>query len=303
MGKILSLILCISFCIPCLYSQGKKKSFSYGLTQRSYSLILPQQEQESYPLLLVLRGAKGIGKRMIKSTGLEDLAQKEGFILAFPEPLGGGWNDGRNLKKITSQKNNVDDTGFIAAFIEHLVRLHQANEKKVYVLGASDGGMMALRLGCELSHRIAAIVSVGGTLPTNLFGTRQPSRKVPVLLIHGTHDPLVPWDGGEVRFRGSRLGQVLSVAETVRFWASHNECSLSPEISWPLNIDPLDETMVRKEFYAGDSPVVLYAIQGGGHTWPQGHQYLPAHLIGKMCQDISASKTAWDFCKLYSLPE
>jgi polyhydroxybutyrate depolymerase len=64
------------------------------------------------------------------------------------------------------------------------------------------------------------------------------------------------------------------------------------------DLDPDDGTTVTWESCAGGrdgTEVVLYAIEGGGHTWPGGYQYLPEFLIGKTCMDIKACEIIWDF--------
>jgi polyhydroxybutyrate depolymerase len=115
-----------------------------------------------------------------------------------------------------------------------------------------------------------------------------------------TEDPLVPWGGGEIRFGRQKFGKVLSVLESVKFWTTHNQCSSPSNITWEPDRDPKDGTRVRKELYnqcRESSEVVLYGIEGGGHTWPGGDQYLPEWMIGKTSRDIDANEVIWDFFK------
>jgi len=94
------------------------------------------------------------------------------------------------------------------------------------------------------------------------------------------------------------LGKVLSVPDSVNYWVTYNNCSSTPEITWLPDLDPQDGTRVRREVYdEGDegTEVVLYAIEDGGHTWPDGLQYLSESLIGKTCRDINANEVIWEF--------
>jgi polyhydroxybutyrate depolymerase len=117
-------------------------------------------------------------------------------------------------------------------------------------------------------------------------------------MISNTDDRLVPWGGGDIRFGRKTFGRALSVPETIKYWVNHNQCSSSPSISMEPDRDPKDGTRVRREAYnqcRESSEVVLYAIEGGGHTWPGGDQYLPQWIIGKTNRDIDANEVIWDF--------
>ena len=120
---------------------------------------------------------------------------------------------------------------------------------------------------------------------------------MPVLLIAGTEDPLIPWDGGEVTGNGER-GQVLSVADTVGRWVALDGCASTPTVTMVPDRAPNDGTTTRREHYGGcraGAEVVLYAVAGGGHAWPGGLQYLPERTIGKTSRDFDASETIWEF--------
>ncbi len=96
------------------------------------------------------------------------------------------------------------------------------------------------------------------------------------------------------------LGKVLSVDESIRFWVSRNMCSVTPVVTEEPDRDPDDGTRVTRKQYINDTDgteVILYAVEGGGHTWPSGIQYLPAWIIGKTCRDIDANEVIWSFFK------
>jgi polyhydroxybutyrate depolymerase len=251
---------------------------------------------------MVLHGGGGTGKGMVKLThgGFDRLSDREGFIVVYPDGIEKHWNDGRQNLSYRAHREKIDDVGFISALIDHLAKEDSIDIKRVYVTGISNGAIMSLRLGCGLSEKIAAIASVAGSMPENMPSQCSPSRSISVLIISNTADPLVPWGGGEIRFGLRRFGRVLSVPETVKFWVNHNQCSSPPNIIWEPDRDPKDGTSVRRESYSEcqeSSEVVLYVIEGGGHTWPGGHQYLPQWIIGKTSRDIDANEVIWDFLK------
>lgn len=256
------------------------------------------------PLVIVLHGGGGTGAGTVKLTGFNAIADREGFIVVYPDGIDRHWNDGRGVEWYRAHTEDIDDVGFISALIDELSAKLNIDSKRVYATGISNGGMMSYRLGCELSQRIAAIAAVTASIAVNMAKVWSPSRPIPVLIIAGTADPLVPWDGGDIRFGGRIYGTVLSVPETVQFWVEKNGCLAKPMVIRLPETDPTDGTTVRKEVYTGcqgGAEVVLYAVEGGGHTWAGGLQYLPERIIGKTSREFSASEVIWQFFKQHSL--
>lgn len=274
--------------------------------KRSYHLYVPARydPKNHTPLVLALHGGGGTGKRMDKFTGLNTLGDHHGFIAIYPNAVEKHWNDGRGLMDYRSQRENIDDVGFISALIDTIASRYTVDRKRIYVTGASNGAMMSFRLACELTDKITAIAPVIGSLGENISKTCAPSRPIPVIIIGGTGDPLVPWNGGHVHLFRRKLGEVLSFADTTRFWVAHNGCSPIPAISWLPDVDPEDGTRIRKKVYSQCNrgvKVVLYEILGGGHTWPGGPQYLPEWIIGINSMDMNAGEVIWEFFEGFSM--
>jgi len=280
------------------------KSLTHNGLERAYHLHIPSSYRDSTtaPLVVALHGGGGNGQKMDKLSRLSLLADQHGFIVAYPDAVEHHWNDGRGLNKYRSQKDNIDDVGFISRMIDAIAGEYNINKDRVYVTGASNGAMMSLRLGCELAHKITAIAPVIGSMPENIVAQCAPARPMPLMMINGTDDPLVPWEGGYVHIFRKKLGKIISVPQTIDFWVARNGCSADPQITKAPDIDPDDGTSVQKSVYrqcADGADVVLYEIEGGGHTWPGGYQYLPEFLIGKTNRDLDASRAIWDFFKRY----
>ena len=282
---------------------------------RSYLMHLPASYDKSrlWPLVIVLHGGGGEAKTMDPLTDFNALADKQGFVVVYPEAykhlitgpgLSQHWNDGRGEAGIRAQAENIDDVAFISALIDHLVQNLSIDEKMVYATGISNGALMSNRLGCELSDKIAAIAPVAGNIPQKTAPIWSPSRAISVLIINGTEDPVMPFNGGDVSFLSVKTGKVLSAAETVKFWVSKDGCPAVPEIEQLPHLNPNDSTSTIAERYTGcrdGSEVVLYKVNGGGHTWPGGLQYMSEKLIGQTSRDFSATETIWQFFKLHPM--
>jgi polyhydroxybutyrate depolymerase len=199
----------------------------------------------------------------------------------------------------------VDDVGFLSAVIDHVGRSVTVDRGRVFSTGISNGGLMSFRLARELSTKIAAIAPVAISMSEDVARMRQPARPVAVVMIPGTLDPLVPWNGGDLGFqRGAKVGRVLSVSETIRYWTGHNHCAAAPAVAMEPDRDPSDGTRVRHEVYGScreGADVALYAVEGGGHTWPGGQQYLPVGIVGRTSRDIDANEVIWAFFKSRSI--
>jgi polyhydroxybutyrate depolymerase len=299
----------VSFSAPS--GKDEKSSLLHDNLERTFHIHFPQSYIKSsrLPLVIALHGRGGEGESMIIVTrrGFNQLADRDGFIVVYPDGIEKNWNDGRMDEEADDRahKENIDDVGFISGLIDKMIKDYNVNPKRVYVTGISNGAIMSYRLACELSSKITAIAPVDGNIPYLLLHDCSPSRAVSVLAINNVDDPLVPFEGGEIwgHFHKVKLGRVLSVNESISFWINKDKCNTIPFIEQEPDRDPSDGTRVlRKEFTKGidKTEVILYKIDGGGHTWPGGLQYLPAWLIGKTSRDINANEVIWNFFKSHS---
>jgi polyhydroxybutyrate depolymerase len=288
-----------------------KESFLHDDLERTFHIHVPSIYEKSaqLPLVVALHGRGGNGESMILITrkGFNKLSEKDRFIVVYPDGIELNWNDGRNDEeaKDRAHTENIDDVGFISTLIDYMINNYNIDPKRVYITGISNGAIMSYRLACELSYKITAIAPVDGSIPYMLLNECTPSDPVSVLAINNINDPLVPFEGGEIygHFHGVKLGKVLSANESIEFWANRNTCSATPVVAEEPDRDPKDGTRVaRKEYNNGidGTEVILYSVEGGGHTWPGGFQYLPKWLIGKTSKDINANEVIWSFFKKHS---
>lgn len=293
-------------------STGSLKLFTLetGGYTRSYRVYAPKnlEKAKKYPLLVILHGGGGTGKGMPGLTrgGFEKLADREGALLAYPEGIDKNWNDYRADKSRKSQRENIDDVAFITAMLDEISKSYPVDPARVYAAGISNGAMMSYTLACRASGRFAAVAPVAGAMPETLVPLCVPSRPVPVLIISGTRDNLVHWEGGFVTgpFGKKKLGRTISAEKSRDFWLGKNSCKAAKEIS-KLDSDPEDGTSVIREAYsscAGGSVVDFIRIDGGGHAWPGGLQYLPGLVIGRTSREIDANTEIWNFFMKHPMP-
>lgn len=293
----LTLMLCLALWRANATAEGDsvESIVADGLT-RTFLLHLPAGGvTPRMPLVLALHGAGGTGAGMRGLTGFDARADRLRVIVAYPDGVRRRWNDGR--RTISSP---VDDVAFVAQLIDTLSGRYGVDPARVYATGISNGGLFAERLACDLAPRIAAIAPVAANMPADIVPACTPARPVSVLQINGTADPLVPYSGGEIA-RPLGLGpggMVLSTAESVAFWVRRDECPGRPE---PIAVPPRavpDGTRVTRLVYsgcAGGAAVALYTVDGGGHTWPNGRQFLPVARVGPVSRQLDASSIILDF--------
>ncbi len=276
--------------------------------KRDFLIHLPQSysESEALPLIIALHGGGGNAKDMEKLTedGFNKLADDENFIVVYPDGIGRHWNDGRNLSLYYTQKENINDVKFISELIDYMVEKYNVNPLRVYVTGMSNGALMTYRLAYELSNKIAAVAPVDGSIPLNIYLNETPTAPIPVLMINNVADPILPWNGGYAHFGNKKLGKVLSVEETAAFWARIDNCTLVKSKEYLPDTDLNDGTRVWMRLYLNNitgMEVVQYGIEGGGHTWPGGEQYLPQSIIGKTSRDINACNLIWKFFRNHQI--
>ncbi len=280
--------------------RAEPRSLSHAGLERSYRLYVAASYDAEKPgtVVFVLHGALGTAEEVELLTlgRFNELAERDGGIVVYPDGVDKYWNDGRTLDD-RAHKENIDDVGFLSAVTDELVDDYDIDTAKVFAVGMSNGGFMCLRLACDASQTFAAVGSVAGGLAQNVVDECRPERAISVLLVHGTDDEIVPMDETTVQIMRRARGHKLTIEATVQLFTQHDGCG--PPVESELDpVDEDDDSRVRRTRHAGcqdDSEVVLYTVEGGGHTWPGGWQYLPETLVGKTSRQIDTSELAWNF--------
>ena len=255
---------------------------------RFFRVKLPSRYDGKTPLAVVLNfhGLSNDSWQQDLLSGMESHAEKEGFIAIHADgwtlPVR-SWNAGVCCSP--AAQLGVDDIGFVNAMLDELEAKLCIDKRRIFATGISNGGMLAYRLACELSERIAAIAPVAATLVTSPC---KPPRPVPVLAFHGLLDSVVPYAGNPFLLYPS-------IPSTVTHWQEHNACGEKKQRSF----DQGDAYCDRYEGCKEDASVELCLIRGGGHTWPGG---LPIPALGYTSLSLDATAYMWAFFQKHPLP-
>jgi polyhydroxybutyrate depolymerase len=241
------------------------------------------------PLVMNFHGFGSNATEQMYYGDFRSIADTAGFLIVHPEGTlfngtshwnVGGWTIG----------STVDDVGFTAALIDSLSAEYMIDATRIYSTGMSNGGFMSFLLGCQLNNRIAAIGSVTGSMTPETYEECNPAGSLPVLQIHGTNDPIVPYNGASY---------TKAIATVLEYWVDNNNCDPTPDITPLPDIAPLDGSTVDLYIYPdGDNGTTIehYKVVGGAHTWP-------GNAIGGAGTnyDINASAEIWKFFARYDI--
>lgn len=290
-----------------LNTNDKTYEMEFGGRERNYIVHLPPEAkmQKPIPLLFNLHGGGGTAKGTPGLTfgRFNTLADRDGFIVVYPNAIKKNWNDGRKLENVLAWKEDIDDVGFITAIVDELKKKHNIDATRIFTTGMSNGGFMSSRLLCDRANIFRGGAILTASLSKDYMPKCDPKKPVAVMVMNGSDDPLVPYDGGMVKVFWKTRGEIVSTDEIVDFWGAKNGCEVKQDIiDLPDRVD--DGTTVSVTKYTNckeQGALVLYTVNGGGHTWPGGKQYLGERWIGKTNRDIVACDVIWDFFK--SLPD
>ncbi|AQQ09836.1 transaldolase/EF-hand domain-containing protein [Sedimentisphaera cyanobacteriorum] len=270
--------------------------------ERRYRIHVPPNytADRKTPVVVAFHGGGGNPQSMIRLSGLNEKADDAGFVVVYP--FGSGTDKDKNLTFNAgnvggyAKRKKIDDVGFTKALLGDLEAVVNVDKERVFATGISNGGMMAYRVASELADRFAAIAPVGGPMGT---AECNPASPVSVIHFHGTADELAPFNGGRGKgtsnVPASMRPEFFSVEHSINCWVEANGCAKEPTVT-PMP-DTADDGMrvIRKVWGEGKngSEVVLYEIDGGGHTWPGMEP--PVAMLGASTTDISANDLMWDF--------
>lgn len=281
----------------------KTVSFYHDQHLRSTLFYVPKKlKRKKRSLVLCLHNENETAESMQRITrrSFNRLAEQNGFIIGYPEALNKYWNDGREDSISLSHYNDIDDVGFINRLIDYGIDSFGVEPGHVFVAGFSNGGLMAYRLACALPDRIRGIGAVSASLALDQLVDCDADTTISVIMINGTRDPQMPFDGGEMMVDGLSQGSVLSSEATVQYWLDENDCKEKVSKRDMPNANTLDETRSERFIYsncAGHEKVMWIKVSNGGHTWPGGRQYRSEKAVGKTSKDFNAAVELWKFFK------
>jgi len=224
------------------------------------------------PTIIMLHGAGRRAADIAHDSGLAQLAPREGLVAVFPEGRGSRWNffppgkeSAKDVQFFQQHGGLPDDVGFLKILVADLVRRGVSDPKRIYLSGLSLGGVMALRMACVDAGSFAAIGLLISAMAELTGASCQPAKPLPILMVNGTADQMLPYAGGQ-SIRGDSLW---SAERLVGFFRRLNGCAEAAQQSVLPGTHPRRIEIERSTRCSG-GPVVLYRIVGGGHDVPPG---------------------------------
>jgi len=276
--------------------KSKEKEIEHGGMMRRYRLHVPNGyfEKDSYPLVVALHAYTGNGRTMEINTGFSRKADQEGFFVVYPygvrekEFAPRSWNSEFCCSYALEQ--GVDDVGFVSKVIDEIADNYNIDTSKVYVIGLSNGGMMAYQVALKIPDKISALGVVAGAVggmsedDEEYEWLDQSGVPVPVVIFHGKEDASIPFDGGD---GNKQVFEFTAAYDSVNLWLQNNKCNTHPK-----EISKMDT--YTKEIYGeceNDVKVVFYALDAK-HRWPGGLLETFKNMSGK---NVNATDIMWEF--------
>jgi polyhydroxybutyrate depolymerase len=269
---------------------------------RDFMFYIPENIKPDAALIFVLHGSgsKGEHMRIGTSYGYETLADREGFIVAYPTGFDNHWNDCRGSANYAANTENIDDPAFFRAMIDYLAENYTISRQRVYATGLSNGGHMAYRLAFEIPDEFAAVAPMAANIPVEeSFDCQRSNQPVSVAIFNGTEDPVNPFNGGVVELFGDvSRGTVMSAQESVNYWVSLAGVTSAPFSQQLPELDGDPDTSISVQAWSSDSGVLvrLYTMQGSGHVMPSRlHNKIADLFMGGNAGDLDGVAEVWDF--------
>jgi polyhydroxybutyrate depolymerase len=284
------------------FCQDFEKTITVDNIKREYAIHLPPSfsTAKKLPVIFGLHGGGGTYKNTIPQYGLNDLADKNNFIIVYPNAINKAWNMPGISSRIKKLDTSVNDVHFISVLLDTLIANYKADAKHVFTTGISRGAMFSFYLACNLSERITAIAPVCGSISKTVAADYIFKHPTPVLMINGTNDPLVSYNGGIGKMnKGNEENEDADMMPTELLLVKIlqlNNCNNKATTTNIPDVDTKDGcTAVDNVYNCGNIQVEFIKVIGGGHTWPGGKQYLPKFIVGNLCKDFSAAEKIFAF--------
>lgn len=258
------------------------------------------------PLLLALHGLGQTPEGFLALTRgrFNELGDERGFFVAYPAGYEKSWNDNRNDPDTPAIGENLDDVGFLREMIARIAEQHPVDMQRIYITGMSNGGFMSLRAACEMSDLIRGAAPVTAQLPEQ-SAECDPEKAMRLVMINGTADSIVPYDGGNVDIWNENRGEILSTESTIERFRDWYGCRPEPRTLVLPDVSQDDGSRAVRFDYDGcrkGGALRLLRIEGGGHTWPGAWEgpwpWLFRKAVGYTNQDFAAADEIVDYFEL-----
>jgi len=285
MKILFSVLLLACSALPAL---AQVQSLQHQDEKRRYLVYTPASyaaaPNKAYPVVFNFHGSGMSMAEQMLYTQMNRTADRHGFIVVYPLGVKQDWNVGFGQ----SYLEGTNDVGFTDTLLAKLKQDYRVDAERVYATGLSRGGFFALRLAAERPQLFAAVAAVGAPMPEPVAKHHDKPSRVGVLLMHGTADKVVAYDG--------KPGGYLSAQGSYEYWLKQNGIAPGAQTKRAMDTDSGDGTSVTWiEAGNGQQSVALATIADGGHTWPGADPFNVGLPIGATTRDIDANETMWQF--------
>ena len=271
-------------------ASGRLQFESGGSARTAFLVEHERLKRGPRATIIILHGGSSSGLRVRRNLGLEDQIRSEGVVVVYPDAVNGTWDQG--------DAGSHRDIQMLRDLVRKLTDERITDRRRVYLLGISTGGMLALRFACEDAPALAAVGAVISALPEPAATACKPAKPLATILLVGTADPFVPYGGGTANLRDFK-GAVASVDATLAPFKASAGCGDIESETQFADKDPKDQSKVFLDKYKGcKTPVELVRVEGGGHTLPgRGATPTRDQSAGPRNNDIDAARVIWDFLR------
>jgi polyhydroxybutyrate depolymerase len=304
MQRVSFFIFLLACTVQFSVAQDLDKTITVDNRERQYLVHLPPSfgSKKSLPVIFAFHGGGGEYKKTIRYYNLNGLADDNGYIVVYPNAVNKAWSMHGVSSRVKNIDNDVDDVKFISTLLDFLITNCKADSNHVFCTGISRGGIFSLFLAWQLSDRITAIAPVCASIPQAIADEYSFKHPTPVLLINGTEDPLINYNGGAGKMNGrnarTQTANMLPTEELISKIVKLNNCMANTVTTNLPDADPGDGCTATEYLYScNNANVEFIKVINGGHTWPGGFQYLPKMIIGKTCKDFNAEEKVFAFFK------
>jgi polyhydroxybutyrate depolymerase len=277
-------------------------TFSHQGIARTATIHTPAELADGpAPVVIGLYGHGQTIESFRDSLHLDATADREHFVVVYPEAIDHDWSYGRPIVNPMPAANGepVDDVAFIRLIIDNLIETKRADPARIYVTGLSRGGLMTYTVACTLADRVAAAAAAITGMTEYQREDCRPARPVPLMVIAGTNDLVQMYDG----WLGPR-GRLLSVPETLEYWRVQNGCTKQNgrDIPHRERSDTTRVWVISWTECRDGARLVFYRVNGGGHQVPSfaPNNEKDVKRFGLRNRDIEAADEIWSFVKDFS---
>ena len=248
--------------------------------EREYLVYAPD-EGNNLPVLLVLHGNPSTGWQMKTWTGMNEILDREDVVLVYPYAKDKRW-------PIDPQENK-QEVAYFREMLADLQKEYSIDPSRIYMCGMSGGGIFSFQLVKEMPDTFAAFAVISGNMPSAYSAEDLPP--TPFMYVHGTEDFLYPGREG-----------LYSAEETLDLWKGINGVMAGNKESLP-ELNEKDGSSVLRLEYPGETPVLFYKVEGGGHHWPQAQfdaNLFYSEPLGNFNKDLNTNQAIWEFVSQFS---